>query len=1606
MKSLLGSRLVPSLALLCITISLSSAPLSTAQVQPPADTSITSSGLNTEVGAPTALPNGQVNYDITGGTRPGGGPNLFHSFGEFSVATNHIANFLNETALPTSNIIGRINGGQVSNIWGTIQTTGFGAANLYLINPSGFIFGPTASLNVGGSFAAATADYLRMTDGATFYADPAQPSVLSIGNVAAFGFTSPRPMAIALEGSTLRVAIQQSLSIVGGDTTITGGSLTAPGGRIQIASVASSGEVVRSEAGQPPTLDVSSFTQLGSVAISGTSAAFATLSVSSLTDPTVGAGTVLVRADQFTANRTAINATTGPTNAAPLGIDLQVTDTILLANGSAIATTANGTGRVGDIRIETDTLQLDNSTIVARAIAGTGDGGAIDVNARLVDLRNNGSLQTFTQVGGRAGNITVRADRLETRDGGRIFSGALGTGSGGTIDVVVNDLFGSAQHLANVPNCANCVTGILAQTGFGSRGGSVRIQADNIQLLDGATILSQLFSTGPGANIDVTANNIVLSGLVTVQSPSGPVTQFSSIGSTLSGSFAGGTGGNVAVNAETIDIANNGRIVSTLLSGAPGNAGNITVTADALNIHDRGGIFATSFLGSGNSGDISVNADTVTISGLRTSLDPGGLADFTGLSASTATGRGGTIRVTTDDLVVTNKGAIASTTFSSGSAGSINISAADVSVTDAGFITASTAGSGAGGNIDINANRVVLSGEVVVPGALDAGVAAITAQAKAGSGNAGTIRIIADEIEVLNRGIINNDTLTSGMGGTIELKSGLLTVANGGRVSAATRGAGNAGSITLNTNILSLLNAALITSSSVSTATGRAGSITVQGVSGAGSSAQSVSLTGANTSITSDTDNTGRGGDIQIRAGQVQLADLASLTAETSGTGRAGSIGVTSDNLSVTGGARIEASTQGVGNAGDIIITNTDTVSVTGMSSNGSVRSGIFAKTQTSGGTAGAGTGGGSGGSGSGGGGGGSSGGSSGGGSGGGGSGGGGGQPSTAGNAGNIGITTNNLLLSGGAQIDSSTTTSGSGGSVSVDADVITITGTSTSLKSDASRGNGTGGDIELIARTIDIHDKASVTAATDGTCTDGTCDAGSIIMTASERFTLDSGAKVTTSTRGSGAGGTILINAPQVLVDGLGTSITADTLRPFGDLAVTITILHPNDGDLTVRLDSPDGTRIALLSRVGDSGDNFTGTILDDQATRLITSGAAPFTGTFKPREPLAQLIDQIVAGTWRLNVSDQVPGNTGNPQSLQSWSLRVGDQVFQSTNVPLNIPGNGSVSSNLVVSVPMGTIVESIGEVPGDGGDVTINAGTVTVRNGAALSATTRGSGQGGTVTVNATGPVALAGSGSGLFTDSEASGVGGNINVRAARMTMDDGATVSAASSGTGDAGNITIDAGSELLSTNSSITTEASQASGGNIALLATDMIRLRNSRVSASVLGGPTTAGGNIFIDPNFIILQNSQIFARAIQGAGGNINLTFNQAFLADARSQISASSQFGVSGTVNFNSPTQNLSGALVPLEESFLSGNTFSNQRCAARIAEGQISTFIVTEREGLPQEPGGMLMSSLVEQDGTAAAETIEPMRVASVSQPPFNPLTLEPVQLTRTGDTCRR
>src|SRR5262245_64084719 len=234
---------------------------------------ITSSGLNTQVNLSQTPPPGKVQYDITGGTRPGGaaGTNLFHSFGDFNVPSNNIANFLNDSGLPTSNILGRVTAGNPSIIFGMIQTNGPGGfpnANLFLMNPAGFLFGPNATINVGGMVAFTTADYLRFQGSQTLFNSASTPDSLgplSIAPVAAFGFLGSNPAAIAVQGSTLTVASGQSISLVGGNkgfmyndpdtgnqapapvpggVTITGGKLVAPGGQINVASVASPGEVL------------------------------------------------------------------------------------------------------------------------------------------------------------------------------------------------------------------------------------------------------------------------------------------------------------------------------------------------------------------------------------------------------------------------------------------------------------------------------------------------------------------------------------------------------------------------------------------------------------------------------------------------------------------------------------------------------------------------------------------------------------------------------------------------------------------------------------------------------------------------------------------------------------------------------------------------------------------------------------------------------------------------------------------------------------------------------------------------------------------------------------------------------------------------------------------------------------------------------------------------------------------------------------------------------------------------------------------------------------------------------------------------------------------
>jgi large exoprotein involved in heme utilization and adhesion len=157
----------------------------------------------------------------------------------------------------------------------------------------------------------------------------------------------------------------------------------------------------------------------------------------------------------------------------------------------------------------------------------------------------------------------------------------------------------------------------------------------------------------------------------------------------------------------------------------------------------------------------------------------------------------------------------------------------------------------------------------------------------------------------------------------------------------------------------------------------------------------------------------------------------------------------------------------------------------------------------------------------------------------------------------------------------------------------------------------------------------------------------------------------------------------------------------------------------------------------------------------------------------------------------------------------------------------------------------------------------------------------------------------------------------------------------------------------------ITTEAVQASGGNITLQADELIQMNNSKIASSVQGDVNTAGGDISLDPDFIILQNSQILAKAVQGQGGNITLIANDAVLVDPFSVLDASSALGVSGSVNIQAPIQNLSGTIVPLPQDPVPVTALYGSRCVAG-AGGHFSTFVDSKADSLAPTPGTFLAS----------------------------------------------
>lgn len=742
-------------------------------------TDITSSGLNTQINQ------AGNSYIITGGTRPGGGPNLFHSFGNFSVGGGDLANFFNNTGLLTSNILARVTGGNISNIDGTIQTTGFGSANLFLMNPSGVVLGPGASLNVGGSVSFTTAQYLRLFDGvssANFYASPANDglanNILTINpsafeflsaSPAAYGFlTAPDPNAtMTVRGSLLKVSEGRSLSLVGGNITIQSGilsdettqaaNLQAPGGRINLVSVASPGEVLLSNFQPAPNINGASFTTMGTVTLKEG----ATLNVSGQLDEfevPIGngnSGTVLVRGGQLVMDASSIQAITwGAVNGLSTAVDIQVSQSVALANASTITTATFGSGRGGDVRLTAPTLTIENArqSIFTTTGEGGGVGGDLVLNVGTVSLLDGSSIESSSQGVGQGGNVTIQglegtgsAAESVTLSGDSFLSSATaGSGAGGRVAITSKSL-----------TMEGAATTVKSETTGVGRGGDIVVSVRHANLSGGATIKTLTFSN---------EDNAPAGGSVTVQGLSGEGNMADSVA--LSGLGSG--------------------VVSDAQGAGTISAGDVTVHAKSVILTDGAVIQSGTLDTTGAGGNVTIVADSVDISG-RSSI-----------SSQARGADAGRTHITANRLLL-NNASIASNTTSSGRGGDVVLNVGTMSLSNGATINSSTSEAGRAGDITMNVGSLTLANHSEITSSSTGGI-----EIEAGAGNAGNITVQSRSTVVLDNSSITTEAIEAS-GGQITINAPHMVQLVNSRVSTSVKdGTGGGGNISIDPDFVIL----------------------------------------------------------------------------------------------------------------------------------------------------------------------------------------------------------------------------------------------------------------------------------------------------------------------------------------------------------------------------------------------------------------------------------------------------------------------------------------------------------------------------------------------------------------------------------------------------------------------------------------------------------------------------------------------------------------------------------------------------------------------------------------------------------------------------------
>ncbi|MEO0518515.1 MAG: S-layer family protein [Cyanobacteria bacterium P01_A01_bin.116] len=750
---------------------------------------------------------------IEGGVRNGSSTSLFHSFEEFSILSPDQSVVFSTPAVNTpaiDNILVRVTGGSASLINGLIRTGNGSEANLFLVNPAGISFGPTAQLDLGGSFLASTAQQLIFDTGAvipTGEATSPTAELLSINLPIGLGFLSA-PIEVQGPGnfltfgapntpsafvnrvfqpdSGLAVQAGESIKLVGNGIALSGGSLTATGGDIELGSLAS-GRVLFDADLKTNYAQVDEYADIALAARSVLEASAASPGQVLLRGQTISVTqSSAVLAETTSTLQPPLPPTTPPISpiasppisppvspaandanangALPSGlIDIRATDTVRVSDFSlgpqappfhsylSVDVAPGATGPGGTLAIAADNLQVESGGQLGANTFGQGDAGHLNLTvSETVSLRGgsvlgpSGLFTTADVLGsGQAGKLTLKTGSLLMDEGAQILANSFNQAAAGSvvIDATQQVNLTGTRALNTGGLGPSIVTPTLIQSGMdvasSGQGGGVTVEAGTVAIADGAKITTGTFGGGNAGPLTISADEITLSGFSPVEGPSGLFTTVSF--------GAAGNGGPLRLEAERLEVQNGAQVATS--TAGEGRAGDLFINGEVVRLsgrtaQGRSGLFATAVADRGAGGNLVVEANAlvvddgaaVSVSNFLSSASSS-LLDTGGRPILPGQGPAGNLQVSAEQITLRNQGLLSADT-AAGNRGNIGLQTDSLTLRNGSRITTNATGTATGGDINIDATTAV----VAVP----AENSDITANAVFGGG--GQVRISSRQV--------------------------------------------------------------------------------------------------------------------------------------------------------------------------------------------------------------------------------------------------------------------------------------------------------------------------------------------------------------------------------------------------------------------------------------------------------------------------------------------------------------------------------------------------------------------------------------------------------------------------------------------------------------------------------------------------------------------------------------------------------------------------------------------------------------------------------------------------------------------------------------------